>query len=272
MKTVLKAAKILDLFTKDRSALRLSEVASLTGFSKTTTHTLLKTLVSVNYLVRKGRAFSLGAKLFELGNLFAYRLDLRQLGLPHLAELAKLTEDTAHLCVVDDDTALCIATVEGRHAVQVFALITGGRLPLHAGAAPTVLMAGMHQSEIERVVETKGFKRYTSNTIQTMQQLMIMVESIRSEGYSLSWEDITPNVGAVGAPVFDHSGKVIAAISVASIVPRLGPERLPFLIEQVKKAAMLLTAEIGGRPTSPNWTATTPFDRRLKQKVIAHRH
>ena len=258
MKTVLKASKILDLFTKDRPELRLSEIASLTGFSKTTTHSLLKTLVSVKYLVRRGNAYGLGVKLFELGNLFAYRLDLRQMGLPYLVELAKLTQDTAHLCVLDDDTALCLATVEGKHAVQVFALITGGRLPLHTGAAPTVLLAGMHESEIKRIVKTKGFHRYTPNTIQTMEKLMAKVESIRSEGYSLSWEDITPNVGAVGAPVFDHSGRVVAAMSVASIVPRLGPERLPFLIEQVKKATELLTSEIGGLRTWTNSIAVTP--------------
>ena len=266
MKTVLKATKILDLFSKDKPELFLSEIASLTGFSKTTTHSLLKTLVTVKYLVRKGNTYSLGVKLFELGNLFAYQLDLRQLGLPYLVELAKLTEDTAHMCVLDDNTALCIATVEGRHAVQVFALITGGRLPLHAGAAPTVLLAGMDESEIKRVAETKGFERYTSNTIQTMEQLIAKVEAIRSEGHSVSWEDITPNVGAVGAPVFDHSGRVVAAISVASILPRLSSERLPFLIEQIKKAAELLTAEIGGLPAWPSWIAATAFDQKLKPK------
>ena len=69
MKTVLKATKILDLFTKDRPELPLSEIVALSGFSKTTTHSLLKILVSVNYLVRRRNAYSLGAKLFELGNL-----------------------------------------------------------------------------------------------------------------------------------------------------------------------------------------------------------
>ena len=56
MKTVLKATRILDIFSKDRSELLLSEIAALTGFNKTTTHNLLKTLVSVNYLARKGNA------------------------------------------------------------------------------------------------------------------------------------------------------------------------------------------------------------------------
>ena len=73
-------------------------------------------------------------------------------------------------------------------------------------------------------------------------------------------------MGAVGAPVFDHSGRVVAAISVASIIPRLGRERLPFLIEQINKATELLTAEIGGLPAWPGLTAAKALDRKLKQK------
>ena len=251
MKTVMKAIRILELFTKDRPELTLTQIVALTGFSKTTTHGLLKTLTQANFLGRNGAAYRLGARLFEMGHLFAHQIDLRHMGLPHLAELAKVTQDTAHLCIVDNDTALCLAMVKGKHAVQVLALIAGGRLPLHTGAAPTVLLAGMDEAEIRRIMDAQGFKQYTPDTIQTMDELWAKLGFIRAEGYSLSWEDITPNVAAVGAPVVDYSGQVVAAISVASILPRVGPDRLPFLIQEVKKVAGAFSEELGGRPGMP---------------------
>jgi len=244
----MKAIQILDLFTKDRPELTLTQIVALTGFSKTTAHGLLKTLLQANFLSRQGSAYRLGARLFEMGHLFAHQIDLRHMGLPHLAELAKVTQDTAHLLIVDNDTSLCLAMVKGKHAVQVLALIAGGRLPLHTGAAPTVLLAGMPEAEVRRIMAAQGFKRFTPKTIQTMDELMAKLELIRAEGYSLSWEDITPNVAAVGAPIVDYSGRVVAAVSVASILPRVGPDRLPFLIREVKKVAAAFSEELGGRP------------------------
>ena len=245
MKTLIKAFKILDLFTSDRPALTFSEVVALSGVNKTSTHGLLQTLVSLNCLTRQDNYYRPGPKLFELGSLFVSQLDLRQVALPHLIELSHQTQDTVYLCVLDKEEALCLARVDGKYQVRVLALLLGGRLPLHVGATPTILLSAMPDHEIERIAAEKGFKKYTENTIGNLDELMEKVRLVRRQGYSISWEDVTINVAAIGAPLIDYSGQVVGAICVGSIVQRYEDGRLHFIIESVVDTAQKISSELG---------------------------
>ena len=52
-------------------------------------------------LSRTATGFSLGIRLFELGELVGDRRDLRDAALPFLEELFELTHETVHLGVLD---------------------------------------------------------------------------------------------------------------------------------------------------------------------------
>ena len=76
----------------------------------------------------------------------------------------------------------------------------GGRLPLHAEAAPLALLSGMQDERIIQIMQKQGFERFTENTVQNIDQLLAKIKQIRLEGVSVSWEDVTIGVASYGAP------------------------------------------------------------------------
>ena len=68
---------------------------------------------------------------------------------------------------------------------------------------------------------------------------------MRSRGYSVDDEEIYPGIRCVAAPVRDHSGEVVAAISVAGPSSRIPKEQLPELGGQVVSAADKVSARLG---------------------------
>jgi DNA-binding IclR family transcriptional regulator len=141
--------------------------------------------------------------------------------------------------------------VDGRFQVRVLALQLGGRLPVHCGAAPVALLLGMSDAEITTLLRNHTYTRYTDNTIQTLDDLLSTVHASQARGYVLSWEDVTPGVAAIGAPVRDHTGHVVAAISVAGIIQRFSPERRAFLANTVTGAARSLSQDLGYTGSPP---------------------
>jgi len=247
VRAVLRAFDLLDAFSSDAPELTLADLAAHTGMSKSTVHRLLHTLGTMHCVSHSSDAttYRLGPRLFQLGSKYVAGLDLRRLALPYLWDLAKQSGDTSFLCVMDNDEALCIERVDGRYQVRVLALALGGRMPVHCGAAPMVLLLGRSDDEIRRIVATKGLIRFTEHTIGTVEELLEAAECARRDGYRLSWEDITVGVAAIGAPVLDYTGAVIAGISVSGILPRFSPERLPMLRQWIMDAAQRLSRDLG---------------------------
>lgn len=244
---VIKAFRVLESFSWKRRELTLNELVAATGFSKTTTHRLAKTLVALGCLGYKPQVgrYQLGAKLLQLGGIYLAQLDIRHIANEHVAALAEETGDTAYLVVPDNDEALCIERIEGIHEVRVVSLLLGGRLPLHCGAAALTLLSGMTDDQISSVLLSKGLSKRTESTIGDVDELFRVVRSIREQGYVVRRGDVTEGVGSVGAPVRNHQGEVVAAISLGCIIPRFDPIRVPVLVQRVRRTADLVSRDLG---------------------------
>jgi DNA-binding IclR family transcriptional regulator len=246
-----KVRAILDAFADGLDHAGPAEMAARIGTNKSTTFRILKSMEQVGLLDRSpDGTYALGIRLMELGALVGERLDLRRLAEPTLRQLRDAVGQTVFLTVCHDDFAVCIDRLPGSH-VEVMALRLGGRLPLYCGAAPRVLLAGLDESRLERYLARAPFEPRTPHTLTTAAELRADIDRTRSQGYTLSLEDVTLGVAAVGAPVFDHRGEVIAAISIADLRHAYEGARLPVLVEQVRRAAAEVTARLGG--TARGW-------------------
>ncbi len=194
--------------------------------------------------------YGLGLRLMELGTLVGERLDLRRRAEPFLTQLRDAVAQTVFLTIRHDEVATCIDRLPGSH-VEVMALRLGGRLPLHCGAAPRVLLAGMEGAVLDAYLQHAPFEPRTVHTLVTEAALRDDVARTRQQGYTLSIEDVTLGVAAAGAPIFDHRGHVAAALSIADLRPEYDASRLPRLIGDLCRAADQISAAIGGRNT---WT------------------
>jgi DNA-binding IclR family transcriptional regulator len=132
-----------------------------------------------------------------------------------MEELAARYQETLHLAVLDDTQAVYVDKLEGRQAVRVELTSLGARLYAHCSALGKVLLAYSSEEEVNRIIRTAGLPRFTPNTIIDEEQLRQALAKIRKQGYAYDLEEILPELCCVGAPIYNYTGQVIAAISMS---------------------------------------------------------
>ncbi len=191
--------------------------------------------------------YRLGLKAFRLGSVVARSMDLVKQGDPLLAAIAEETSETAFLVLADGNEALCLRRFDGSHQIRVLYLEPGKHSAFNCGAAQRVLLAHLPDSRWEEVVGGH-VRRLTQYSLVSRDELERDRREIRERGYSVSWEDVTLHACALGAPVRDAGGAVVAAVSISGIVQRFSAERLPGLIRSVMKLGNDLSLRLGYLP------------------------
>lgn len=244
-----RALCILEALADNAEPITLSDLSAKVGLNISTVHRLLATMAEHDFVQQEPETncYKLGLKVFKIGNAALYDLDLRALARPFLRELVRLCNETVNLVVLDGQEVVYIDQVESSNIVKMIARI-GGRGPAHATAAGKMLMAGLPARELERLLQDLPLPRLTDKTIASIPELLQELDIIRQAGYSLDLGGTEEHVNCVAAPVFNHEGRVIAAISVSGPSMRVTPEMVEnVLVPLVTKAAEAVSHEIGFR-------------------------
>ena len=249
VRAVVRAISILEQFELERPELNLTEVSAGIGLSKSTTHRLLGTLETTGMVEfdKRTARYRLGLKAFRLGSVVAKSMELVKQGDPLVAATAADTSETAFLVLADGNEALCLRRFDGSHQIRVLYLEPGRHSAFNCGAAQRVLLAHLPDSRWEEVV-AGHVRRLTQYSLVSRDELERDRREIRERGYSVSWEDVTLHACALGAPVRDADGNVVAAVSISGIVQRFSAERLPGLIRSVMKLGDDLSRRLGYQP------------------------
>jgi DNA-binding IclR family transcriptional regulator len=76
--------------------------------------------------------------------------------------------------------------------------------------------------------------------------LLPALEAIRRDRISVSDEDVTPGIAALGAPVFDHHGDVVGALSISGVREAiLGEKSAPWIRELIANGAVEVSRGLG---------------------------
>ncbi|KAI7258664.1 hypothetical protein KC345_g10508 [Hortaea werneckii] len=190
---------------------------------------------------RKGKnQISLGLRILDLARSLNKQIqrDLLSLALPVMIELTEKTGETSILFVRAGLDAVCIQHVKGRGLIQ-FTIENGRRLPLHLGASGKCILAFETEKTIERLVALLVPEEERGDLIASFRQ-------IREEGYSYTKGEADPDVFAIGAPVLDNYGLIVASLAVAGPYFRCSEDNKTMLIEAVVCASRQLSQLVGG--------------------------
>jgi len=247
VRSVERALRMLRAFSATRTEYALTELGQEVGLSLSTTHRLLSTLQHEGFIehIESNGKYRLGLMLFKLGSLVQQGMNLRMQSEVSLRRLMRRTSETSYLCVMDGDEALCIDRVEGAQQVRVLALDVGGRLPLNCGGAPRVLLAFMSDEQTEAYLKRRAFPRLTAYSLTQPDQIWQDILQTRNQGYTFSVEDVIESVAAVGAPIRDHTGQVIGAISIAGLLQHFDENNRDSLIQSVREEAEAISINMG---------------------------
>jgi DNA-binding IclR family transcriptional regulator len=240
VRSLAKAVLLLEALADEREATprRLSEVLNE---PRTTVYRLLTGLQALDMVEAGSRAgtYRLGWRLLRLGSAVIERLDERQAALPVMERIHERTGETVFLCVRRGDDAVCIERLDGLR-VQSLALRLGGSLPLHLGAGPRALLAWEPREEWDAYVQRQTpLATMTEQSPVTREQLFAELERSVADGFAVSDEDVTSGIASLGAPIFDYTGRVRAAVSIGGmrnfLLDEIRDEAVPLLVNGARE-------------------------------------
>lgn len=247
VQSVDRAITILETLAKNSAGCRITELSNATGLHKSTVYRLLSTLMSRGYVERclDSENYKLGIRILLLGSSILDRMDLRNIAKPYIQELSRKTKEVVHLSILDDGEAVYIDKVESPyHSIRMYSQI-GKRGPLHCTAVGKILLSGLKDIEVEKIMEQKGMKKYTKSTIDNLHQLMEELSRIRERGYAFDEMEHEEGIRCVAVPIYNQSGKVIAAISLSGPIILVTQYRIPELTEDILKTSKEISHQLG---------------------------
>lgn len=246
VRSIVRAVALLRAFRADRPRLPLGELAQRTHLDKATARRILLTLSRLGLVVQDVASglYALGPGIVELGAAVPALGDLRQAAAPVLARLAQSTATTAFLSVLRDDQAVCVERFHGNQPVQVSWWQVGGALPINCGAAPRVLLAFLPEAESETLL-ARPLPSLTPASQTDPGALRAALKRIRRRGFELAADDVALGLAALGVPVRDRSGTVIAALSLGGLTPHIAHRGKPRFLTEALDAAAEIAARLG---------------------------
>ncbi|NUR90191.1 MAG: IclR family transcriptional regulator [Nonomuraea sp.] len=221
---------ILGAFDAEHAQLTLTELAQRTGLALSTVHRLVGELEEGRALGRTadGR-IRIGQRVWELGQLAPSRLHER--AHPWLQDLFATTGENVHLAVRDGLEVLYVDKVYGRRAVPIVSRV-GSRLPMHPTGVGKALLAFSPDWFVESYLR-RSLERPTSHTITEPGRLARELSTIRTQGYALTYEEMTLGSCSLAAPIL-VDGHPAAALGI--VLNSRRARELPRLVEPLQHA------------------------------------
>jgi IclR family transcriptional regulator, pca regulon regulatory protein len=243
-----KGLAVIKTFSRDHSSLTLSEIAAAAKMPAATARRCLLTLQELGYVTQRGRAFLLRPKVLELGAAYLESMDIEHLTKTHLEELARLTGDSAALSVLDGHDIVYVARTSVRTLVRLEAHV-GSRFPAHVTSMGRVLLAGLSAEHLDQYFKTQKFVALTTQTVIEPKKLQALIAECRKTGYSAVEDELAYGVVAVAVPVFDQSGRVVAALNSSSHSRRVSKASLVRQrFAMLRKASREISIELARLP------------------------
>ena len=248
VKSLVKALTILQVLGEEEPPYTLTQLSRRLRLHVSTVHRLLVNLVRNGFVEEDpvSGGYRLSYKVLRMGLRVLDRLDFRRVAQPLLRELNQRTKETVHLAILQEVQAISIDKFDSPHPVGLDARL-GGIMPLHCTGVGKTLLAHQGEEYLNRIAQSPGFQRMTERTITSLPQLRRELQQIRERGYTVDQEEAVEGLSCVAGPIFNHSGQVVAAFSVAGPATRLTPARIPEFADLVRETSREISYRLGCR-------------------------
>jgi IclR family acetate operon transcriptional repressor len=248
-KALVKGLALVELVADSDRPLRLVDLVEAGGMPRPTALRLLDVLCRAEVLRVDGEGrYTLGARVAAWGQSFLDRLDLRSQAVDLMEQLVDISGETCFLGVVDRQQVLYLAAVNSPQPVRPAAR-PGFRNPLHCTGIGKVLLSGMTDAEVLELLVTPLEQR-TENTLTSPADVLTQIALVRARGYAIDEIENEEGVRCVAAPIRDHTGAVVAGLSVSAPAYRFSTEDVYRLAPEVLRVTAELSRRLGA-PVAP---------------------
>jgi len=246
VQTLERAFDVIELLATSKDGLGVTEIGQQLGLHKSTVHRLLNALSNRGYIEKNPRnnTYKLGLRFMEISGLFLKQLELKTEALPFMRRLAEIVGQPVHLAILEGLEVIYIEKVELVNTIRMYSQI-GRRVPVHYSAIGKTLLSGLSPERLNEVLGQLPYEAFTPNTLCSPEQLKEAVCQVIRNGWALDNEEHEPGIRCIAAPIYDYTGKVIAAVSVSGDKRIIHPDRDEEIATHVVRTAQEISKRMG---------------------------
>lgn len=215
----------------------LKELSLACSMPKGTLQRILRTFEDLGYVrqLERGGAYGLTFKFSKLGRQIVSQSNIVSLMHPVMLKLRNAVNETVNLGTLSGTEVVIIHQNNSSHALQMDSIV-GSSFPAYLSASGKVLLAFLAEEELRRFI--KELRRNNGGIdSDKINWLYEEIDSIREKGISFDFEELFKGIRCVAAPIFDHSGHIVASISCSVPTVRLDRNVSRKLLQEIPKAA-----------------------------------
>ncbi len=245
VQTIQRASAILRCFVESDTELGVTYVSRQVGIHKSTVSRLLAALRKEGFVeqnLETGK-WRLGLGLLDLAGAVLERMDLRKVMLTPMRTLSAQTQETINITVLDGNECVNIGSISSPKSIQHVGRL-GRRTPLHCTSTGKVLLAFLTSDERE-VLLSSTLQPCTKNSIVDRRALEQALDQVCEHGYAIAHEEYEEGLSAIAAPIRDHTGRVVATVSISGPSYRMGSDRIEKFIRPLLETAQNISTQLG---------------------------
>ncbi|MCZ4618621.1 IclR family transcriptional regulator domain-containing protein [Rhodococcus qingshengii] len=216
---------VLRVFGTERRALSVTEVASLTGITRSAARRFVLTLEHMGHLAFDGNAYIVRPAVLEIGDAYILSSGLPELVHPYLERLAAENKETASLTVMHDKRIVYVDRVQADRVLTV-KIVVGTSLPAYAVATGRMLLADLSDEEIDNYLESTELRGFTERSTVAVEELRSKIHEARENGWALVDQELSDGVRSIAVPIRCPLGRAIAVLNVSAQSNRVTLEHL----------------------------------------------
>ncbi|HEV2676960.1 MAG TPA: IclR family transcriptional regulator C-terminal domain-containing protein [Aliidongia sp.] len=230
---------VIRAFGADAPHLTMSDIAKRTGLSRAAVRRFLHTLIELGYVGLEGRNYSLRPRILELGYAFLSSVPVWSMMQPALQDVSTRLRATCSAGLLDGVEVVYVARA-GRAEPVVVSFGVGARLPAFHTAMGRVLLAALSPEERAERLDQADLRAYTPLTLTDPARLMAELDIVADQGWAIVDREFEPGLIALGVPLRNRAGKIVAALVTSARASRLDAatmrtHHLPALIETCER-------------------------------------
>jgi DNA-binding IclR family transcriptional regulator len=247
VKSIVKASKVLELFSNGDQSLGLREIARSLNIDEGTTSHIVSTLVNQGFLKQQQRRgkYSLGLKYLNLSAVINANLKKGSDSISYLIELSRLINETVLLFLWNGSDMYT-----GRALYSYYESLTDMSIelkisPLHSTALGKLILCGLSEEDLNKYFRSKSLEKFTPDTIIDIDQMKEHLLFVKRECIAYEIGENISDLNSIAAGIRDTDGEIIGAIVVSGSSSRLTREVLEKITPTVKLCALKISRELG---------------------------
>lgn len=245
VQSVEKALRLLQALDRHGSWIGVRELSRKLDLSPPATHALLKTLQAASFVETNpaSRQYRLGLAAVRLGAGSDPLQQMRRFARPFIETLAEKSDETIVVLAWQQGQAVVVDWIQAGHTLAVTHHHGVVDHPI-VFASGRVLLAHQDRDTQLRHLRSEELTRLAPNAPRTPAEALAVLAQVVADGLAVTENVGNSGVVAVGAPVFEATGRLLFAVGCSAPLTRIDPPRLTHLRERVLEIAAEMTQKL----------------------------